>query len=335
MRISQIKTLCWLGNGLVLVGAAYVGLHFWQTFESRGKVAQVEWPDTGGKGAIERRWPGAVTGFTAIWSTPVNGLVPKPPEKTEGPRVPTDPSKIFLAKFQLMTVWTDEGDPFRSVAFLKSSGGSKDAGLLPVRTGERLDGFTFVGIETERGLPTLLFTHPEIEKPVRMSLSGSPDQTLARAGERLVRELAAATAIAKPVTDPSRIERPAFRDIVSDPSGLTWRMPKEETAWWEDFGEERVLAKLAVQNKQDADGRPVGVTLRSQPGQGTPVGEGRGLGVNDTIKAVNGVPIGTKEDILRYLRGEGRGLTRYEVLVEDETGRERTVVYIIERYARS
>ena len=63
MRISQIKTLCWATNVLVLAGAAYVGVHFWETYKGRSVRAEVNWPEEDGNRSIDKRWPGDINGF--------------------------------------------------------------------------------------------------------------------------------------------------------------------------------------------------------------------------------------------------------------------------------
>ncbi len=331
MRISQIKTLCWLSNGLVLIGAGYVGLHFWKTYKARSVRAEVAWPAEDGAAPIKQRWPGAITGFGSIWATPVNGEVPPPPKPPDRTPPKRDLARDFLAKYQFLGMFLDSDDSLRSVAFVKPTAAP---GALAIRAGTRLEKFTLVAFDVVDGKDQLVFTHPEVEELIRLKL------TLSEAPELTTPELAFEL---KPETDLAHfelrekvIETQAYKDRFVDPSGLTWRLTKEETAWWAAFGESAVLSKMSVQNKTDAEGRPVGITIRSQPGQGTPIAErGRGILVGDTIKAINGVTVGTKEDIVSYLRGDGNGLERYDVLVEDETGRERTVVYLVRRNHRS
>jgi hypothetical protein len=48
------------------------------------------------------------------------------------------------------------------------------------------------------------------------------------------------------------------------------------------------------------------------------------------VTAINGVAVSSKEEILNYLRGDGRGLTKYVVDVENN-GAKRQVVYLVRR----
>ena len=327
MRISQIKTLCWAGNAIVLLGAGYVGLHFWDTYQARGTRADVTWPEESGGEAIESRWPGEVTSFRDIWLTPVNGLVPKPPKDPDKIVTKRDPKTDFLAKYSCSTVMFVLDDAPGSVAYMKVPGGGEDQTL---RTGEAVGGFTLIGFEmnAESGAPILVFTHPEIDELVRMERVAEPkpplfDPPLVQVVER--------NDLVQPPVSKNEIPRRAYQDLLADPSGLTWIMPAEELAWWGEFGEQEVFGKLVANVAEDADGNPRGLRLMSQPGQGTPVGTGRGLNQGDIVVSINAVPVRGKEDIVRYLRGDGKHERRYDVVVESEAGLERTVVYHVER----
>ncbi len=330
MRISQIKTLCWAGNALVLAGAGYVGLHFWETLQARDQFAEVSWPEETDGPALRTRWPGEITAFRDIWKTPVNGVVPKPPETVSGPAPKADRKRDFLASHQCTTVMFVLGNPGASVAYIKVPGAESD---MTMRTGEDVAGFTLIGFETspDTGAPVLVFTHPEVEGLVRMERSAQPRPPLF---DPPPFQVVTQNDLVQPRVVREGIPRRAYQDLLSDPSGLTWVVPEEETAWWGEFGEEDVFSKLVVNAVTNADGTPRGIRLMSQPGQGTPVGTGRGLNQGDIIISVNGVPVRGKEDIVAYLRGDGRRLTRYAVVVESETGLERTVVYNVERRRR-
>ncbi len=331
MRISQIKTLCWTANVLVLAGAGYVAVHFGETFKRRRIIPEIEWPDEGGGDVIQKRWPGEVTGFRMIWDTPVNGLVPKPPAPPAKVEVEKDLGKIFLGKYTYHTSIDTFPELDESVAYVEGPG---SGAVTMLRTGESIDGFTLIGFEasTERGEDALVFSNPKVDGLVRMKRSEDPLQNLTT--PPLVRALADNNDLAQPEVDLMSIPRRAYQDLLADPSGLTWHVPAGEVYWWGAFGEDDVLAKLVVNVAKDAGGNAMGIKLMSQPGAGTAVSDGRGLMKGDIIKSINGVPTRSKEEIVLYLRGDGQGLGRYEVLVENETGVERTLVYEVERARR-
>ena len=218
-----------------------------------------------------------------------------------------------------------------SVAYVNVPG-AKAPEML--RTGESLDGFTLIGFEAsdERGGDALVFSHPKVDGLVRMKRAEGPLPEVIV--PPLVVELKDATELAGPELVLTEIPRRAYQDLLADTSGRTWQVPAEEVRWWGEFGESDVLGKLVVNVAKDEAGTPRGIRLMSSPGAGTAASDGRGLSKGDTIKSVNGVPVTAKEDILRYLRGDGRGLSRYEVLVESESGVERTIVYEVERKKR-
>lgn len=327
MRISQIKTLCWAGNVLVLAGAGVVGLHFWDAYKARGQRTEVAWPEEAAAESIQKRWPGEVTSFRQIWDTPVNGLVPKPVEQATGPVVNRKPEEKFLAEHQCSTVLFVVGNPEASVAYVRKAGAKEDQTL---RTGERISGFTLIGIERSAGsdAPVLVFTHPEVDGLVRMERVPQPTPPLF---DPPPFELKSENDLVRPVITKSEISRRAYQDLLADPDGLTWFVPTEEAEWWARFGEEEVFAKLVVNVAEDSEGRPRGIRLMSRPGQGTPVATGRGLTQGDVLISINGVPVRGKEDVLLYLRGDGHGLRRYDVVVESEAGVQRTVTYRVER----
>lgn len=328
MRISQIKTLCWASNALVLLGAGYVGVHFWETYQSRATRPEVEWPEEPEAPSIDSRWPGEITGFRPIWKTPVNGLKPAPPPPPGGGNEkPKDPKAEFLAKNQCLTVVMVEGDPAGSVAYVKVPGNADGRTL---RTGESLGKFTLIGFDEnpDSGVPVLVFAHPELQDLVRMDRVAEP---LPELFDPPPFEPVAENDLVKPEISRTEIPRRAYQDLLKDPSGRTWVVPAEETAWWQEFGEQEVFSKLVLNVATDAEGNPRGVKIMSAIGAGTPVGTGRGLNQGDTVISINGVPVRGKEDVLGYLRGDGQGLRRYEVVVESEGGTERTVVYEVER----
>jgi len=332
MRISQIKTLCWTANVLVLAGAGYVGLHFYrtyQTYRSRLAPTDVEWPDKAARDVIQKRWPGEITGFEVIWKTPIAGEVPPPPvPKDTGPGPKRDPAAEFLKKHQYTGNILDVSDPASSLAYVRVVGAKEDVAL---RTGQSIDGFMLIGFDRnpDNGQPVLVFRSDDVEGLVRLEMPEEPVPQVV--GPPVVTPLLAGNDLVKPEVTRTEIPRRAYQDLLADPSGLTWRMPPEEVEWWSRFGEDEVFSKLVVNVVEDASGNPAGLRVMSQPGQGTPAGDGRGLSRGDIVRAVNGVPVRGKEDVLRYLRGDGRGLERYDVLVESENGVERTIVYLIER----
>ncbi len=335
MRISQLKSVCWVANCAALCGAGFVGVHFWKTFKARAQRPEVTWPKAEKAELITTRWPGALPGFEPIWKTPVNGVVPPPPPPP-APREKEKPDAKFRATYSCEGGIEVDGDPTLSLAIIKSGGGTPTM----VQPGERLsvdvDGqrheFTLLGFgeDPKSHQPAIVFSCPaltellylprKVPAPVNLGAGRPPVDPLPPGGrpfERAVERARISGAL-------------AYRDTLADPTGNTWRVPADEAAWWEQFGDEEVLAKLVTETVQGPDG-PRGVKLLSVPGANTPVAAGRGIGKGDTVVSINGVAVRAKEDILRYLRGDGRGLARYDVLVIDETGRERTVVYLTSR----
>ena len=93
-----------------------------------------------------------------------------------------------------------------------------------------------------------------------------------------------------------------------------WDVPREEADWWGTWGE-KVAEGVSVLPLRDPDtGRPAGLELKSVP-EGSMLRK-RGYESGDVLRSVNGVPVTSKAQAMAYLKGEGKGLTRYVVEFE-------------------
>jgi S1-C subfamily serine protease len=115
-----------------------------------------------------------------------------------------------------------------------------------------------------------------------------------------------------------------------DPGSGEVVIPEDEQAWLFLYGEKNLWSKLETKQDVDAQGVSHGVIIRGLPESGTPLAASHGVGQGDIIRSINGEPMTSKEDIAIYLRGKGKGLTRYEVVIESG-GKSRTVVYRVPR----
>ena len=104
-------------------------------------------------------------------------------------------------------------------------------------------------------------------------------------------------------------------------------------SWLEQWGEAEVISKLATKPDVDEQGKSHGLKILSSPEIGTPLNASHGIMTGDIIRSINDEPVGSKEDVLNYLRGKGKGLDRYEVVIENN-GNERKVVYRVPKPSR-
>lgn len=338
MRISQLQNICWAANGVVLLGVGFVVMQFVETYKERGRIAEVEWPETEKKG-IDRRWPGDVRAFTEIWETPVNGVVPPPPDVPVEEVATIAPEEQFKKDFEYVSGILFLGAPHRSTAEIRyrpaSPADTKTIGLGDLLAGSpKGDKWQFIAFFHDPAIQrkVLMFRNQKLGKLVRMEEPEKPPVSLTAPAPSapLPPGIDPKADFPKPTVEVDRIV-PAAWPHHEYPNLDRWIVPQAELEWWERFGEEEVLAKLQVKEHADESGVSRGLKIMSEPGDGTPVESGRGIIQGDVIKSVNGVPIRSLADIVRFLRGEGRGLDRYEVLVESKTGLERTVTYEIRR----
>ncbi len=323
MRISQLKTLCWVGNLVVLAGVTWTVLQFVDAYQARAQKIEASWPgeDKPVRG-IERSWPGDVASFRHIWETPVDGEVPKP---DKGPEVVVD-KRTEAEKFKQGTFFRGgiiNDDTVHSI--LRIERGGK---IQYVLVGEIIENWQLVGVtakvegaavatfqHVDRSVTDLVLLEEELlempfkdgDMPFRRVLDDDPDSPVGPDPER------------------GKLTRQAYIADREHPND--WTVPPEEWRWWQRWGQSEVFEKASFATKKDADGKPVGLEIRSSLGAGTPVARGRGLFKGDVIKSINGTSVTSEEDAARYLREEGKGLDRYEVVVEDATGQTRTMTY--------
>lgn len=335
MRVHHIQTLAWAGALVLLAGAGWVAVQFLAANRNKSKPVTVEWPDAAGAADISPRWPGDLAKFRQIWDTPLNGKVPPPPPPPDTTvKAKLDPGEEFRKKCELLMAWA-HSDPDSSLVVVKLDGKQQE-----VRPGARVtmsvEGKSYAwqlrGVSVVGGAAKALFTCRDWTPPKRKDGSTPPSDV----------EISGASVPNPPwETNPSSPFRPALdgpfrvevregeidREAYLDASG-EWIVPDEELAWYGSFGESKVLSRMKTQDT------PSGVRILTHPGEGTPVGSGRGIAADDVVKSINGVEMRSMGDITSYLRGEGRGLRRYEVVIE-RAGAVRTVVYNVSRRTRS
>jgi len=202
-----------------------------------------------------------------------------------------------------------------------------DGKELSIKPGFALGGFQLVQytLDHEKKTAKLVFINPEsgdpftVEQPqtAQPPLTGKGNEPMKRGESDLVKDGV--------VTEKGPLPRTAW----TDPATGDIIIPEEEQAWLEHFGEKNVWNGLATKPDVDAEGVSRGVRIMSVP-EVAPLKPSHGLGVQDVVRSINGEPVTSKEDILNYLRGKGKGLTRYEVVVETG-GKPRTVVYRVPR----
>lgn len=336
MRVSQVQTLVWVGNVLLLAATGWVGYEFWQAKKAQSQLPPIEWPIADKATATGPRWPGDLAKFEHIWKTPLNGLVPPPP-KTDKPeeRPKLDPVNEFKKKVKVLAAWV--GEPAADATIVNIEWGGKPLSIgLGYVIDDNVEGKSFrwqlqkVTARKSDGGGVLQFVSAQVEKDggrVVVEQPVTPSGTLATDPKPF-----------KPVfekgIDPESVSSTVLvEQAFRDPDTGAWTVPVAETDWWQVHGEGLVLNTLKTQDVTAPDGRKLGVKLMSHPGEGTVVGTDRGMSKGDIIKSINGVAVGSMGDVMLYLRGEGRDLPKYVVVVERD-GAERTLTYKVARRSR-
>ena len=340
MRVSQIQNLTWAGNVLVLGGVVWVGIGFWKV-KTAPPVPEPAWVDTKTDDVGKQRWPGEMSAFEVIFKTPINGKVPPPPEAKKEV-VKLDRTAEFKGKLKYVTGVEFPNTPERSLARVTYEG--KDVWLQPGDdlSGFRLIEFRLIPVKPQLGADGkpapqefgrtahMVFNNPDDQaKPLTID---QPDPT----SKPLVADGKGPVEIVPETNDikPGRIsEAGALKGAFQEPGG-DWIITDDEQLWIEAWGDKHVVPNLAMKPETDANGTPRGAKITALPESKTPLAPSHGLVVGDVIRSINGVAVNSKEEILEYLRGPGRGLNRYEVLV-DTNGTEHTVVYRVPRHAKA
>jgi hypothetical protein len=330
MRVSQIQNLAWAGNALVLVGVAWVGLQFVQTWKaSRGKqTVEYVWPKIQPVGQRNVHKP--LAEFRSIWETPISGKVPPPPAPVEAARPKLDRWAEFQGKLTGVSGTEFIDQPERSVARIKYEGRE-----ISVKPGEDVGGsgfqlvqFTLEVRPDNARVLKLVFRHPETGDYVSKDLvSPMANPSVAASGDKAFQP-----AFGENIKPPLPEKAPLKATAYQEPKTREWIIPIEEQDWLEAHGD-KILARVATKPDVDAQGVSHGVIIKSPIEVDTPLAANHGINIEDIIRSINGKPMTSKEDIVAYLRGEGKGLDRYEVVVEHQ-GKPRTVTYHVRRPVR-
>ncbi len=320
MRVSQLQNVTWAGNVLVLAGLVWVGVQFKDALKLKA-AKDLKW-DVQKAAADGPRWPGDLAGFAHIWTTPINGKVPPPPPPPSTQVKQVDEIAEFKGKIKYLGAFDFLRQPDKTTARVSFEG--KELGITP---GCSIGGFQFVEVSLDDAKKTAKLSFRDPKKGVVFSVEQTVPQTPA-------------------LTDPShppftpgydnrvqpgRVTEKGPLDLQSYPVPSTgeWIITTDELEWIEEFYEKDVWAGLKAEPDVDAQGVSRGVKILS-PLEMLPLATSHGVGTGDVVRAINDVPMTSKDDILAYLRGKGRGLEKYVVTV-DSGGKSRTVVYRVQR----
>ena len=335
MRVSQWQNIAWTADAFALGLVVLAGIQFAALI--RAKAPPVPgWTSADAGAAAASRWPGERSAFDDIHSTPIGGPRPAPP--TGAPeKPPVDPAQAFRDGLVYLSGAEFPDSPERSLVYVRFDG--KELWLRPGdfvgKSGFQLIEFTIVAgrtpdAVTQRNVPRIVrlaFAPPAGGEPVWIE---QPDPQ------------------SDPLVAPGRPEPPRpFEDVAAIRRGRVplagllgnqgyrrpngeWVISEDEQIWIEEWGETHLLPHLGMRTEWDAAGNPRGVRITELPETNTPLAPSHGLCVGDVVRSINGVALSSKDDLVEYLRGPGKGLYLYRVVVETD-GAERTIRYRVPR----
>lgn len=324
MRVDQIITLVWTANVLLLGGTGWVGWKFWEQKKAPPPPKTVEWPEVGAR-PTPSRWPGDESKFRELWDVQINGLVPPPPKAAEPVKAaPVDPATAFRNRYTIEAGFPSTY-PWGTVLQVKDSQKASTVLLVP---GESLDDWKLVQVDINlaTGACRAGFSNPAYEKgilSIEQKLPAFPD--VAKAGDPtpFVPEYPSDSVARKDAVKREVLTVQAYKDSATG----EWWVPDDETTWMEIWGESEILSKTKFKE------RPEGLEISTRPPRAA-LDSTRDFDQGDVVVSINGTPVRTLADVTNYLRGAGRGLARYEVVVERD-GARRTQVYNVQRSRRA
>lgn len=331
MRISQLKTLVWIASAFVFGGVVFAGMQFYEGFKIRRQAPDpVEWPEVEGYNAADfETGAGRIAEYEKIWKTWSDGEIPPPP-KVDTPKPPKpDPEKEFRGQFKylggIVYYGTSGANMARSGsrAHVSFSGKEQVIGLGQMLGPWQLQEYRY---DPEKRADVLVFRRNDTTFQGSVTFMEEPKAEGIEGVEEI--EPGVENPFDPPVS-PDNLTRSGYR--LADGSFF---IPSEETEWYETYGLEKLLPTLGLRPNELPDGTVAGVKVQSMPGQGVRAIKGdRGIRQGDVIRSINDVPMNSSADIVSYLKGDGKGLNQYVVVIE-AAGKERTEVYNVERRAR-
>jgi hypothetical protein len=329
MRVSQIQNLTWTAHVLVLAGVGWVGLQFWAT-RARNPALEWAWPTVRPVGPDETKSKD-LTAYGPIWEVPIGGFVPKS-IKDAPPPPPPDRWTEFQSKLAGVGGFQVVPDDARSVARLRYAG--RD---ISVKPGCDVGG---AGFQLTKWTLT---THADRSRTMSLVFRDLKEGVDRTKDERIPAPSGLVGTGAPPVKRPCRggfvgdevpENGPLDTKAYEDPVTHEWVIPDAEQDWIELYGEKNILAQVPTKPDVDAQGVSHGLKIvGSIEGAAPALAASHGIDPGDIVRSIDGVAVTSKEDVLDYLRGDGKGRTTYAVVL-DRDGKERTVVYRVPRRAR-
>jgi len=324
MSVKGLRKLLWVANTLLVLGIVAYALFFFILGGVRKEGTRM--PE---KLLTKRNLPEAAPDVTTDKVLPFDTyqvvyqiVIDGEPPVEEGPVDPLEkdaPVPPLAQDYDLLWVAVSIDDPLGSYAHLEYKKDKKTA--ITVQVGEFVE-FVRTGSHVNGDWKLVLVS--AIPSPWRAEFvqDGTGEQVTLEQVREDPGELengplvdpkeigdAAGPGVSLPKKQPR--ERPT-RELVEIREN-EFNVPPEEQEWWGAYGEDELTSKVALEPAK-VDGKSIGLMFKSVEKKS--MMERRGVKSGDILKSINGKPVRTRQGIVNYLNKEGKGLKRYEVIIE-------------------
>ena len=326
MRIKTVKQLLWSVNALLVIGML--------AFVTTGFVLADARPDGPPRGDKVLGMTGSTTArpdldltenglfdaFRFTHELPISGFPPAPPEPVDTGPIP-DNIPPLKQNYDLVWVKTDP-DRLAEYAHLVRKGQDKTIFVL---VGGKVEGWKLLDVRadnvrgfadferTDTGEKVTLEQKQDASKPLTGAAGGAPG-VVGGSGSGLIKY--------EDYVPPSYEAGPEREPVETSPG--YWQIPLEAQAWTAKHAE-KIAEDVGVEPVVDPDTRkPIGILIKSLPKNS---GLSKyGIEPGDILVSINGVPMSSRAEAMRWLKGDGKGQRRY-VAVVLRKGREITITY--------
>jgi hypothetical protein len=338
MQIKFLRKLLWVTNTLLVLGIVAYALFFFILGGARKRGAQPAEKILGGR--LPSAAPDVEQKKLKPWTLfgPVHELVidgEPPVEVTQDPEAgPVETVPPLARDYKLRWIAVNLRDPSGSWAHLEYTSGDKKLVTVQVgefveytRTLQRKDGdWQLVSVElTETGEEKAVFRREDSDESVTLLAERAEPGQLGKGAPGEPKALVVNEGPGVGLYQKQPRERPTREAI--EIRDNEFEVPPEEQSWWSDYGEEELTDKVALETAK-VGGKAVGLMFKSVEKKSMVAR--RGVKSGDILKSINGKPVRSRQEVINYVNGEGKGLKTYTILIE-RNGKDITKTYHVKK----
>ncbi len=325
MKVKFWKRSLWALNTILVAGIVAIAVFVFFLGGARIRLARAGAEVLGranlprGEEKIKRSTLPPAMSYRYIYDLPISGQPPVTADPAESPGE-TAPVSPLARNYRLAWTMVDFRDFLHCYAHLVRRDGAKPARTVDVTIGGKVEDWKLVMVRKDEAD----FENTRTGDRVTLKAEREAVPALAPAGSGETNPRRGPTLGTRP--EDWNSTRPP-REMVEKSPGV-WEVPRQTARWWGEYGEERLqdVSLQPVVNPKTK--KPMGLQVRSIK-KGS-ILERRGIRKGDILRSINGHRVGSRQEAIAYLKGEGRGLTRYVVEI-DRDGRILTLTYNVHR----